>query len=400
MVDGIAYEAFCADPTLPGPEDGNTIYNITGEIAALLNVLKNGFPANPTLSDLSLPEQTRMTNVYATRVGVAMANPANSSATFTGNQAIRTQAQGLNSTPQDYDTTHPAIEVNGEKDSVQVKDNVSGSMATSDSFAVTYNRRSHRADNPFRFEWGSNVPNGTQLIVGGTVVATAPTAIAPTQYQGDVSFQLAMPNIPENVGKEASVNLVGIHNQYANKVWRTQNPTNPDGWQDIVFFIPEVNASATFSFEPLLEQGSLRIIKTDGSKRLAGAEFRIEGPGFSPAETITIGSNGEWMSQDDLPIGTYTITEIKAPNGYEISPNPTQTVKVEANQTSPATVTFANKKTTTTIPDPQTTGVKIQKIDALSRKNIPGALMRLRGISANVVVTGGTVPSTGVLIGH
>jgi uncharacterized surface anchored protein len=48
---------------------------------------------------------------------------------------------------------------------------------------------------------------------------------------------------------------------------------------------------------------------------------------------------------------------------------------------------FINEPDTPPPPEPNPTSVKIQKIDALTRENIPGALIRLRGISSHQVVT-------------
>jgi len=56
-----------------------------------------------------------------------------------------------------------------------------------------------------------------------------------------------------------------------------------------------------------------------------------------------------------------------------------------------ASATFSFTSTSTEIPPPPPptdTEVTIQKIDAISRENIPGALMRLRGMSSHQVVTG------------
>ena len=132
-----------------------------------------------------------------------------------------------------------------------------------------------------------------------------------------------MPMEETFVGKTAAVNLVGIHNQFADKVWLMQNPNEPDRWQDVVFYIPEVSASAAFSF--------------------------VSGPG----------------GPDPEPTPT---------------PTPAPTQKPELTPTS----------------------VRIQKIDALTRENIPGALVRLRGMSTMTLVTQDgksfTINNTGINI--
>ena len=311
-VDNVGYEAYCADPGLRGPESAGAVYELSGEAnPQLRNALKNGFPINTQLSAEGDDEE-RMWWAYITRVAVAMAN--NPTRTFSGNAVALDQAKSLANGSLTADAAaYPPIMVNEVKDAKDTGRIIHGSTAQSISFEVTYNRKTTVYYNPFRFEWAAGTPAGAQLVVDGTVVATAPTNSTKIFADDITSFQIVMPNTAGFEGKTAAVNLVGVHNQFADKIWVLQNPNDPEGWQDIVFYIPEISASAAFSFN----------------------------------------------SEVDSPPPT--------------DPPPT---------TPPPSA-------------PPATSVKIQKIDALTRENIPGALMRLRGISADVVVTGGTVPSTG-----
>ena len=45
----------------------------------------------------------------------------------------------------------------------------------------------------------------------------------------------------------ARVNLVGINNQYAGRVFVMQNPNDRENWQDIIFYVPEALASAAYT---------------------------------------------------------------------------------------------------------------------------------------------------------
>ena len=311
-IDGINYEAFCCDPLLRGPESAGAIYELKGEAnAKLRNALKNGFPVNTEWSTADLDNDDRMYWAYVTRVAVAMAN--NTTRSFTGDTVIINQAKLLANGSVTADANaYPAIMVNGDKDTQDTGRTVNGATAQSQSFAVTYNRKATNYYNPFTFVWAAGTPAGAKLIVDGTVLATAP-ANSDKVFKDDItSFIIEMPNTSAYEGKTAAVDLVGVHNQFADKIWLVQHPTSPDTWQDIVFYIPEASASAAFSFT----------------------------------------------------------SEVDDPPPSDPPPSP-----------PPST--------------PPTTSVVIQKIDALTRENIPGALMRLRGISADVVVTGGTVPSTG-----
>ncbi|MDR1668574.1 MAG: hypothetical protein LBR76_01270 [Oscillospiraceae bacterium] len=247
MVDGVGYEAFCGDPKLRGPENAEAFYTMTGEAAAhFKNVLKNGYPINSDWSNLDLDQEERMWLAYITRVAVAMANnPGN---TFAGDQDVLDQARQLESGGVTANSSLYPIMVNGVKDAQDTGSTGTGEKAESIPFEITHNRKTNSPTNPFRFEWAAGTPDGAKLIVDGAVVATAPNNVDTVFGEDTTSFQIEMENTEENEGKTAAVNLVGIHNQFADKIWLLQNPNNPDGWQDIVFYIPEVSASAAFSF--------------------------------------------------------------------------------------------------------------------------------------------------------
>ena len=309
-IDGVLYEAFCADPALPGPENSAAVYQLVGPAAMQYStVLRYGFPVNPYLSEppYATTNDDRMWNAYITRVAVAMAN--NPDRQFTGNEVAINQATALvNGSPdfvRDFDNTRPAIMVNGDRDAEDFGNLVSDTAPTAQSqaFNVTYHRRNHSQQNHFRFEWAAGTPAGAELVVNGSILATAPTNSNNVFYD-DVSFQIRMPNTEAFHTQTAKVYLVGIHNAYANTVWLMQNPNNDTNWQDIVFYIPYMRASAAFEFEP---------------------------------------------------------TETPTPE-----PTPTPTPEPEPMQLS--------------------TAVQITKINELSTELIPGASVRLRGISNQTIV--------------
>ena len=393
MISGLEYEIFCADPTLPGPADGNAVYETSGEdtIQSIRNVLRYGFPVNPFVSAPTLDNNTRVWNAYITRVAIAMAN--NPSATFTGDSTTLTAAQNLvnNNIPGEhlnFETLRPAIEINGEQFASDFAGAVGAdaAFAQSDMFSVTHNRRTNAADNPFYFEWAAGTPAGSRLIVNGQTF-THPD-IPTERFRGEVDFRLEMPNTAENRGQEAMVYLVGMHNEFAGRVWRLQHPTNPSGWQDMVLYIPYVRSSAAFSFEPIEGAGNLRIIKRNPSGQgLAGAVFQITGPdGFNVQ--MTTPANGI-IFLAGLEPGAYTVTETVPPPGYSLSSPTSRNVNIQAGVTEAVEIVFVNHPQNGNgngiAPMPLSTEVRIQKICALGRNNIPGAMMRLVGMTANYV---------------
>ena len=316
MIDGIGYEAYCADPNLRGPDSEGALYEITGQAGAQLrNALTNGFPINSEWSADSEGEE-RMWWAYVTRVAVAMAN--HPTRTFEGDELVLEQARSLaNGSYTANHADYPAIMVNGVVNGQDTGRMIHAANARSLPFEITQNRKTDRSHNPFRFEWAAGTPVGSRLIVDGSVIAIAP--VNPTRiFRNDItSFHIEMPNNANFRGQTAAVNLVGIHNQYADRIWVMQNPNDPNGFQDIVFYIPEAAASAAFSFDSDVE---------------------------------------------------------------EPDPEPEPRPKPEITPVS----------------------IIIQKIDALTRENIPGALMRLRGMTAMALVTGDgqsfTINNTGINI--
>ena len=89
--------------------------------------------------------------------------------------------------------------------------------------------------------------------------------------------------------------------------------------------------------------GSLNITKigNDGEK-LSGAEFTVEGPnGYK--QVVTTDKAGV-ATLNNIPWGTYTIKETKAPIGYELS-SKEQTITIDANNVSNTqNLTFSDKK--------------------------------------------------------
>jgi len=383
-IDGVGYEAYCVDPQLRGPENSGAVYELTGEAnPQLRNVLINGYPINSEWSHPTNTLEERLWWIYITRVAVAIAG--NPSASFAGDSTVIQQATQLANGQYvaDHDL-YPAITVNGTPNAGDTGRTFSGNMARSQAFDIEHNRKTNHFYNSFRFEWDPNTPAGARLIVNGSVIATAP--INPDRvFRDDISaFHIEMPNEDQFEGQEARVNLVGIHNQFANSIWVMQNVNQPHTWQDIAFLIPEVSASAVFSFEvePEQDEASLRIIKRNpGGRGLAGAVFEITGPnGFRGTETTP--SNGR-ITLTSLEPGQYTITETVPPPGYQLANPISQTVTIAPGSLGVIERVFVNPSELTDTPR-----VIIQKIDALTRENIPGALIRLRGMSNQQVVTG------------
>ncbi len=92
--------------------------------------------------------------------------------------------------------------------------------------------------------------------------------------------------------------------------------------------------------------GKIKLTKVDqenADTKLAGAKFTIKSADGNYEETFTTDENGEFVTGKLNP-GDYTITEIEAPVGYEITYAP-QTETVESDKATELTISNTKKKT-------------------------------------------------------
>ena len=115
----------------------------------------------------------------------------------------------------------------------------------------------------------------------------------------------------------------------------------------------DASSEGTVTF--VQETGSLKIKKVDEKGNvLEGATFSIKGKDVDYTEEGLVTDKNGIIHANGLKTGTYTVTETKPPNGYVLSKNASQDVKVESNKT--AEVKLTNKKATKNI-------VRITKVD-------------------------------------
>ncbi|MGL4662649.1 MAG: MSCRAMM family protein, partial [Culicoidibacterales bacterium] len=126
--------------------------------------------------------------------------------------------------------------------------------------------------------------------------------------------------------------------------------------------------------------GYVNIIKKDSEtgETLGGAEFSITGIADDGTEVniehlITDQESGQVMAID-IPVGTYTLTETKAPEGYGID---TESQKITVEHASFKDVIF----TDTLINHDNFGMLEIHKVDKTNQKPLQGALFIIEGIS-------------------
>ncbi|MGG0291820.1 SpaA isopeptide-forming pilin-related protein [Bacillus pacificus] len=113
-----------------------------------------------------------------------------------------------------------------------------------------------------------------------------------------------------------------------------------------------------------VENGQFKLLKKDSEsgQLLPGAKFDVIDKDGNVVETIITDGKGEALSKQ-LPVGTYTLKEVEAPKGYELSSNLVH-VDVAANKT--VTVDVLNKK----IVEKATGQFEIVKVDANDKTKV------------------------------
>lgn len=140
------------------------------------------------------------------------------------------------------------------------------------------------------------------------------------------------------------------------------------------------DASATFKWssdEDLPETASLQVVKAGaGGSPLEGAEFTLTGDKGTTV-TGTTDRNGQIIWKNLPADEKFTLTETKAPEGYQII--------------APMSVTLTPGRTAyLTVADDTEKGFTIKKVDGQNKASLQGAVFRFEQIDGSYTTTGTT----------
>ncbi len=152
-------------------------------------------------------------------------------------------------------------------------------------------------------------------------------------------------------------------------------PNYPKNQFDTKIFIDDIENNIIINKE-LPSTSHLKLYKKDKSSNetLSGAVFELKGT--SVDKTVTSNNNG-LMDFDEIPYGTYTLTETKAPTGYFKLEN-NIVVKLELVNGSPK-ITLDGVETDTILNEREKTTVILEKEDAETNRKLEGAVFNLKG---------------------
>ena len=229
----------------------------------------------------------------------------------------------------------------------------------------------------------SGAPSGTILAsrAGQALTGNAvPVSASGAEYSG--SFKVCVPTASAAASTSGSVSVLGSASIASCTFYMLDNGHAYE--QDFILADPSSgssNASATLKWDEsgdtMPQTGSIRLLKTgEHGEALAGAEFDIDGSaGYHASGTTDANGSATWP---DLPVGQgYTITETKAPEGYNLADPISVTAK--AGQTVYVTMTDSSEKT-----------FRIHKQDKQSGYSLEGAFFRFEQIDGGFVTEGRT----------
>ena len=129
-----------------------------------------------------------------------------------------------------------------------------------------------------------------------------------------------------------------------------------------------------------------KVDSTNPNKGLAGARFKVASENGSFSKEVVTGQDGTY-TLSALDAGTYAVTELEAPEGYEIDNAGPQYVVLPNGSNTTVTVTFTDT--------PEITGEgSIRKVDADDpTKGLAGAIIKITGVDNDF--TGTYVTGTG-----
>jgi len=241
--------------------------------------------------------------------------------------------------------------------------------------------------------WGGSGTGGGTVQTGGfqltkfDSVSNKPLAGA-TYELTDSTGKVVMSNLETNSNGQIAIKGLALGSYTLKEI------TAPTGYQvnstPINFTIPtDGNLTIGLGQADVADTGNVTLTKTDAQdKLLPGAIYNLlDSNGNILQGNLVTDKNGV-IGITGLEPGSYSFVEIKAPEGYDINPDP---IKFEI--TSSNTTNLQAKDQTT--PEPSVGNVVLTKVDAKVNKLLPGAIYDLQDSNGVVIQSGLETDSNG-----
>ena len=351
--------AYCLNKSLKVPNSGTTIYykqEVT--TAGLVYIMQNGQGGvwNTTLLGSDLTTDQRY---YATQLAIWInqgkldANTLNKSDKAVA-AAIKLADAAKQASPINNSISMSNINTEMTKEGSYYRSQlitVTGSGYT--SYMVTL----------------SGVGSDARIVTeGGEVLSSGVSLRAGTKFYIRVPAASVTTTMTPVITVQASVRDLKVH----------QYTTNDATFQDIGILMPitrVVSNQKSLMIRPELK-ASVTIHKKDAStgRELPGARLQLADSNGTVIETWTSTTTPKTIT--NLAPGRYTVTELSAPDGYELNRTPIN-ITLAAGETRTYTVNNV----------PRTYGVSILKIDSATGQGLAGATLVVKDANGRVVDT-------------
>ncbi len=354
----LTYIAYCLNYGLKSPVSGSSM-TLKGEIsdAGLAYIFANGYGYNWNSSLLG-NSLTNDEKYFATQLAIWIYQGKVSTSSLNKNDKVAVTAIALANAGKNNNVTKvPTISIGTANSRMYVSgqyyrtDYVTVLGNGYDSYKVTLINSGAEArivtSNGQVYQSGATLPAGTRFYV----------------------------RIPSSKVKIAMNVIVKVDaTATTSKVYRYESSTA--GQQSVgVLISSKKSLSAQTNFTISAPKGSLRIEKTDSTngRLLSGAHIKVTDASGKVVASFT--STTQPYVINNLPLGTYTITEVSAPNGYE------------KLQTSVKTSVIANTTKTVTLKNTpiKKSSVRISKKDISTGREVAGATLVVKDSYGRVI---------------
>lgn len=364
--NGVTYIGFCLNKSLKSPTSGSTLYyKDTITDPGFIFIYENGYAGNWNVSLLGngLSNDQRY---YATQLALWLYQGKLSESSLNKSYPEATVAIKLYNEAKKAKATNYSIDIKSNDTDMFYDD----TYYKSTLFNVK----------------GEGYKNFTVTLVNATSYAEIVATTGKVYKSGDTlpagtSFYVRIPK--SKVYNDMEISVLVNTNATVNKVHRYT--LNKSDYQDVGIMISEtVKLSDSIKIKLTKEQPKeydVSIIKKDAGtgETLAGATLELKDANGNVIDTWVTTTSPHVIK--GLEAGVYSVTEIKAPEGYILNSTPIKFTVSGDNDTT-KTITMYNTKET-----PKTGTVKISKQDITTKEELPGATLTIKDANGNVVAT-------------
>ena len=220
--------------------------------------------------------------------------------------------------------------------------------------------------------------------------------IRTTDANGEIRFSITTPNPDRNINLRANI-LEGDSPATSVNIYNEGRSSQGVVTEDLAPETAFAGAVITPLLDPELGELTIRKIDADTGDAIGGMVIDLIYEGDIVENNFTVPVNGVTFS--DIPIGVYTVVEVQAPPGYNLTTQSSANLTVNVQDGDQDEIVVENSLI------PEDSSIRLNKINAITRNPIEGAVFNLLfdapGLPVDYVpvagATGFTVPAGGIV---